>query len=736
MKFYKRFLSFALTLSILLTLLPTTAFAETNGGVENSSDTLPLFVDAETDTKRTENFKDTKTGAKEAGISTVSALVQECGDTLTWSLKNGTLTISGSGEMFDYAWNIDDDHSEYVDAPWYTERENITRIVVEEGVTTIGANAFADCVNVTDVAIANSVTHIEKNAFEGCGGMDYDIQSVNAEALPHSSDSSDTMRYSVVILDTSGSMNGTPSTVQKQAAIKFCESVLAADGQNYVAIVMLNTSSSVGYQFTDDLNILTSCINSIKANGGTNIDQALTVASSVFESVPDDAIKNIVLCSDGLPEHGITTSDGPYTSSDGDDYYEYANTVYNTAALLKAQYKIYSLAFFHSLKGEELALGRKLMKDIQNAGYYEVVDPSALEFTFGEIADNITTDKKTGSFWYASGDDNDYSATFYYDDKYFDANSSEYNESLSTMSLCLALSAFGSNRTGNGGSAEPRDYTKQSRNAQDLLEQIGFDKEHIDTNECFQNKPAEDTIGVIVGHKTIDINGEKGTLIALATRGGGYEAEWAGNFTIGKSGRHEGFSKAVEEVKHYLSTYIEAHRAEFAESVKIWMTGYSRAAATVNMVAADLTKDGGINGLALDKQNIYAYCFEPPMGENTSHVSKTTAKSYNNIHNIVNPSDLVTKVAMRDWKFVRYGKDEPVIPTELTSSKADEFQKMFDKFVALNTDAVKESIVKDKSGKDTHIVNTFQAKKFDPNVIDTSVKGHWEKRSVGVGSID
>lgn len=115
-------------------------------------------------------------------------------------------------------------------------------------------------------------------------------------------------------------------------------------------------------------------------------------------------------------------------------------------------------------------------------------------------------------------------------------------------------------------------------------------------------------MGVIVGHKPIDINGEKGTLIALATRGGGYEAEWAGNFTIGMSGRHEGFSKAVEEVKRYLSTYVEAHKTEFTGPVKIWMAGYSRAAATVNMVAADLTKAGKINGLSLDKQNIYAYC--------------------------------------------------------------------------------------------------------------------------------
>ena len=57
-----------------------------------------------------------------------------CGDNLTWTLDSeGILTISGTGDMYDY---------EYKKAPWFGDTE-ITKIVVNSGVTSIGAYAFA-----------------------------------------------------------------------------------------------------------------------------------------------------------------------------------------------------------------------------------------------------------------------------------------------------------------------------------------------------------------------------------------------------------------------------------------------------------------------------------------------------------------------------------------------------------------------------------------------------------------
>ena len=202
------------------------------------------------------------------------------------------------------------------------------------------------------------------------------------------------LRYTVLILDTSGSMSGTPATVQKQAAIKFCESITKADGTNYVAIVKLNSTSSVGCEFTTDLATLEAYINSIPASGGTNINQALQVAESLIDGISEeypDAIKNIVLCSDGLPESGSTSSDGPYTSSDYSNY-RYANYAYNTASKIKEKgYNLYTLGFFHSLSGSTLDFGTRFMADISSGEIYAfvVTDVDELEFTFGNIANSI-----------------------------------------------------------------------------------------------------------------------------------------------------------------------------------------------------------------------------------------------------------------------------------------------------------------------------------------------------------
>ena len=84
----------------------------------------------------------------------------ECGEKLTWSLQNGVLTISGKGDMTDYR--------EGNFAPWYEVRDRIQRIVIENGVTSIGDFAFYDCRNITIAVIPESVTVFGKLAFADC----------------------------------------------------------------------------------------------------------------------------------------------------------------------------------------------------------------------------------------------------------------------------------------------------------------------------------------------------------------------------------------------------------------------------------------------------------------------------------------------------------------------------------------------------------------------------------------
>lgn len=204
-------------------------------------------------------------------------------------------------------------------------------------------------------------------------------------ASPVSSD----LRYSALILDITGSMSGKPIIAEKEAAKKFCQSVLAADGQNYVAIVYLDTHSDVGVNFTNNIDELTDYIDNIRSSGTTNTNEAVVVADKILAEAPENAVKNIILCSDGLPNRGSTLSNGRYTSADYSSY-KYANAVYATCSGLKDKYNIYALGFFHSLSGKNLTFGRKFLSDLQNAGYYDVTNPDDLEFTFGEVAGDLT----------------------------------------------------------------------------------------------------------------------------------------------------------------------------------------------------------------------------------------------------------------------------------------------------------------------------------------------------------
>ena len=85
------------------------------------------------------------------------------GDNLTWTLScDSVLTISGTGAMADYEWN---------GAPWYSNKESIKSVIIENGVTSIGDCAFFGCSGLTSVTIPNSVTSIGEVAFRKCTSL-------------------------------------------------------------------------------------------------------------------------------------------------------------------------------------------------------------------------------------------------------------------------------------------------------------------------------------------------------------------------------------------------------------------------------------------------------------------------------------------------------------------------------------------------------------------------------------
>ena len=152
----------------------------------------------------------------------------------------------------------------------------------------------------------------------------------------------------VLMLDISDSMEGTPFTTMKEAAMKFCQNLLGAEGDNRIALVVWDASYKT-YPFNSDINAVEQTIENIQIGGGTNTANALAAAKDLMaSSAREDALKNIILLTDGIPQHGDGTSDGPYTSSDS-SYYRYANSAYNIATEIMEQYNLYTLGFFHNL---------------------------------------------------------------------------------------------------------------------------------------------------------------------------------------------------------------------------------------------------------------------------------------------------------------------------------------------------------------------------------------------------
>jgi uncharacterized protein YbaA (DUF1428 family) len=88
----------------------------------------------------------------------------KCGDDVYFEISDdGTMVISGTGEMADYASSTN--------IPWFDNRNIIKSVVIEDGVTSIGNRVFYLCTALTSVTIPSSVTRIGDSAFRNCSSL-------------------------------------------------------------------------------------------------------------------------------------------------------------------------------------------------------------------------------------------------------------------------------------------------------------------------------------------------------------------------------------------------------------------------------------------------------------------------------------------------------------------------------------------------------------------------------------
>ena len=742
MKTIKKALSVMLVVVIMLTAAPLSGFV----GLE-----LPEWLD----------FSITSSAAEASGT---------CGNNLIWYFdeSTGTLTISGTGAMTNYSSSI---------RPWDDYEDNIKKVVIETGVTTIGYGAFLHCNNLTNVTIPDSVTLIDDAAFYNC-------TSLTSITIP---DSIISIGYATFQRCTSLTNTMIPDSVTSIGDCAFFDCTSLANvtiGDSVTSIgnsTFYNCTSLTNITIGDSVTIIdydafsycTSLTNITIPDGVTSIgedvfakctnltsvtlpDSLISIGDGAFYectsltdvyyngteeqwnqisiadynapllnatihfnssggNTPDDdeiASDKTGTCGDNLTwsldNKGVLTISGtgnmynwpdslsaPWVdyrnaissivigegaTSIGDYAFNYCmnctsvsipdtvtsigNYAFDTCSSLTEIWiplsvaSIGDYAFYNCIKVTDVYfLGTDKQWNRIEIGVGNVFTTATMHFftpTGGAI---ITGDFRcaTSTGW---NDVDNYQ--YSYSDEFFERETDEYYHDLALMSLALEASACVPGGAWNHDvQLYNGDYSKKEPlNANALIDNIGFGDFH--KNYGYNSKPEFDSVACVVAAKNTYINDSDTTIIAIAVRGSGYEAEWGGNFRMGESTiNHEGFDIAKSKVLANVEDFVSLYGDNFNSNIKIWITGYSRGAAIANLVASEFNKGKlndypNINSLDVTKDNVYAYCFATP--KNTTDKEASSSK-YNNIFSIVNPIDLVPYVAPGNdgFDFTRYG---------------------------------------------------------------------------------
>lgn len=159
----KKVISFLLAALMLLTLLPTAVWAQEDAALGSKTETIVgednTVQPAKEKEQGGEPMISNAPGIRSANTTGDVFASGQCGENLTWTLEDGTLTISGTGDMWDYA------NDETLSLPWASYRAQIVALDLENGITSLGSYCFSS-LNITTLTIPGSVKRIEDSAFQ------------------------------------------------------------------------------------------------------------------------------------------------------------------------------------------------------------------------------------------------------------------------------------------------------------------------------------------------------------------------------------------------------------------------------------------------------------------------------------------------------------------------------------------------------------------------------------------
>ena len=275
-----------------------------------------------------------------------------------------------------------------------------------------------------------------------------------------------------------------------------------------------------------------------------------------------------------------------------------------------------------------------------------------------------------------------------WDDDWFFADPTEYNHELATT--CSVLSAIANSESNyyQAGTGAPA-YMEEA------LAQLGFTdistasyryrSEIVDEVVNFLTN-TNDVTAYSVATKCVTSSetGATKTLMLVDIRGS-YGSEWISDANFGavadaasEQVDHEGFRVAAEEVIEQISRGVAAYveKGGSTDDLAILFCGHSRGGAAANIAAAYADEmASGPHALA-PLSSIYCYAFAVPR---TTTAPGAADAPYDNIFNVLNPSDLAPRLPLSTWGYARYGRDVrlPAYGSAAFEASYDEMRRRF-----------------------------------------------------------
>ena len=498
----------------------------------------------------------------------------------------------------------------------FYQDENLTKVVLGEGMTSIGAQAFDECRKLKSVHIPASMTFIDEDAFLGFSSM--------------------TVHY-----------GGTESQWRQLVANSDPN---AFQFDSYTVEYNADMPEIDDPEPTPDLPIpMTSLEPAVYENGAVTVNWDLHLSvEGKAEITGYEVMRRQGLATEFQVIARVDASTSFYVDTDVEQYQTYNYTV-------------------RAVSGSRVGPYNERGVDVSTTPLVDTIMLCGEERQAGEYP--IT--------FRSSALDHDITRDFYYTEDFFRTDGRTYNHELAKMSLGLVASGFSTHESDKYWHSGTNDGVGRENNVLAAYETLGFDNPKVYSYAAFLNS-TESKVACSFARKTFSTKGAVTTVVPVVLRGGGYGAEWSSNFIVsaGKDpgSTHFGFRNAADKVYKQLKEYLaeESEKGELG-TVKLWIVGYSRAAATANLLTAMVC-----NHLGDDMQdtkydsNVFTYTFATPAAltadeegdwswDYHQNTSDTLLPTFDNkescIHNIIYSGDIVPRVPLDDWGFYRNGID-------------------------------------------------------------------------------